>query len=59
MPNYVIQVEAKPLYYVIYTHHEVVLGISGQEIAWNFDFSIEQNQRFSNAKSRILRLRKI
>ncbi len=37
-----------------YTHYEVVLGISWQEIAWNFDFSIEQNQRLSNAKSRIL-----
>ena len=37
-----------------YTHYEVVLGISGHEIAWNFDFSIEQNQRLSSAKSRIL-----
>ncbi len=33
-----------------YTHYEVVLGISGQEIAWDFDFSIEQNQKLSNAK---------
>ena len=37
-----------------YTHYEVVLGISGQEFARNFDFSIEQNQRLSKAKSRIL-----
>ncbi len=33
-----------------YTHYEMVLGVSGQEFAWNFDFSIEQNQRLSNAK---------
>jgi hypothetical protein len=39
--------------WMFYTHCEVVLGISGQEFAWNFDFSIEQNQRLSNAKSRI------
>ncbi len=38
----------------VYTHYGVVLGISGQEFARNFDFSIEQNQRLSNAKSRIL-----
>ncbi len=37
-----------------YTHYEEVLGISGQEFARNFDFSNEQNQRLSNAKSRIL-----
>ncbi len=37
-----------------YTHCEVVLGIAGQEFARNFDFSIEQNQRLSSAKSRIL-----
>ncbi len=33
-----------------YTRYEVVFGISGQEFARNFDFSIEQNQRLSNAK---------
>ncbi len=37
-----------------YTHCEVVLGIAGHEFARNFDFSIEQNQRLSNAKSKIL-----
>ncbi len=37
----------------------MVLGISGLEIAWNFDFLIEQNQKLDNAKSRILWLRKI
>ncbi len=37
-----------------YTHREVVLGIAGHEFARNFDFLIEQIQRFSNAKSRIL-----
>ncbi len=44
---------------LIYTHYELVLGVSGHEIAWNFDFPIEQNQRLSNAKSRILWLRKV
>ncbi len=39
---------------MFYTHYEMALGISGHKIAWNFDFSIEQNQRFSNAKSMIL-----
>ncbi len=38
----------------MYTHYEVVLGISGQEFARDFDFSIEQNQRLGKAKSRIL-----
>ncbi len=37
-----------------YTHYEVVLGISGHEFDRNFDFSIEQNQRLSHAKSMIL-----
>ncbi len=42
------------LFFAIYTHYEDVLGITGQELAWNFDFSLEQNQRLGNAKSRIL-----
>ncbi len=37
-----------------YTHFEVVLGIAGHGFSRNFDISIEQNQRLSNAKSRIL-----